>query len=55
MKGILIADSAETVLLKAFALIQQALQFWSSWCSRKYLKATSFSIFGASIIFLKKL
>jgi hypothetical protein len=49
---ILLADPSEGVILQAFALlIQQALKFWSSCCSRKDSKAISFSVFEASVIF----
>jgi hypothetical protein len=50
MEGILLADPYEGVLLQAFALIQRALKFGSSCCSRKDSKAIFFSIFGASVI-----
>jgi hypothetical protein len=43
---ILLADTSEGVLLQTFALIQQALKFSRSGCSRKDSKAISFSIFG---------
>ena len=51
MDGILLADLSDRILLQVFALLTQALKFWSSCCSRKDSKAISFSIFGASVIF----
>jgi hypothetical protein len=49
MECILLADFSEGILLQAFALIQQALKFYSC-CSRKDSKAIPFAIFGASVI-----
>ena len=44
--NILLADPSEGILLQAFALIQQAVKFWSSCCSEKIQRQYLFQYLG---------